>query len=412
MPETDWPQVRRDRLTALVTAVLLCLALPCVVLLVYDVPGDPVTRREPLYWLVGSALVGAVMPLLFWAPYRVLGLVPLAATGWLAAAFYGVSSSPPGNWPGWAHGLAVGVIVGALARGRRGPEPVEENYYLIAAVLVGAAIAWGFVTAGRPFVWAGFFVLAVAAVVAVRSWFRFFRPLFEIACEPVVWVMYRIRGCGPGLANFPRTGPCIVIANHACWLDPLFLAKVLPRPVTPMMTARFYDLPVIRTLMVAFGVIRVPEKAIKKDTPEIQEAITALDRGECVVIFPEGYLRRSEDRPLRRFGQGIWQILQARPHTPVYACWIEGAWGSYTSYFNGRPTKNKRPDFRRLIQIGVSATASVPPEVMAEHLPTRIHLMNRVIAARELIGLPALPAFELHAKEDEVDEVGASESGT
>src|SRR5262249_363652 len=163
---------------------------------------------------------------------------------------------------------------------------------------------------------------------------RLFRPLFEMSCEPILWLMYRVEGRGPGLANFPRTGPCLVLANHACWLDPLFLAKVLPRPVTPMMTARFYDLPLIRRPLAAS---RGPGKAVRKDPRDVRGGSAAPDRGGCGVVFPEGSLRRSEDRILRRFGQGIWQTLQARPDTPVFACWIDGAWGSYTSYCNGRP---------------------------------------------------------------------------
>jgi 1-acyl-sn-glycerol-3-phosphate acyltransferase len=292
------------------------------------------------------------------------------------------------------------LLVGALTRARRGPELIEETYWLVAAVLVGSAVAWGVVVAERPFTAARYFVVAVALGLAIWVCVRLFRPVFEITLEPLLWLMYKVRGTGPALKEFPRTGPCIVIANHACWLDPLFLAKVLPRPVTPMMTSRFYDLPVIRRFMVAFGVIRVTEKAVKKETPEIQDAIAALDRGQCVVIFPEGYLRRIEERPLRRFGQGIWQILQARPNTPVFVCWVEGAWGSYTSYFNGPPTKNKKKDFRRPIAIAVSAVGTVPPDVLADHLRTRIYLMNLVAAARTHLGLPPLPPFELPAKEE------------
>ena len=216
--------------------------------------------------------------------------------------------------------------------------------------------------------------------------------------------LYRIRGAGPGLTDFPKTGPCLVIANHACWLDPIFLAAVLPRPITPMMTAKFYDLPILRRLMVKFGVIRVPEKALKKDAPEIQEAVAALDRGECVVIFPEGYLRRTEDRPLRRFGQGVWQILKARPNTPVFAAWIEGGWGSYTSYFNGRPTKNKKRDFWRRIGVAMSAAVTIPTAELAEHLRTRIHLMNLVAEARKHLGLDPLPRFEIPTKADDAED--------
>jgi 1-acyl-sn-glycerol-3-phosphate acyltransferase len=231
-------------------------------------------------------------------------------------------------------------------------------------------------------------------------WLRLFRPTFELTLEPIVWLHYRIYGRGQGLIRFPDSGACIIIANHACWFDPLFLAKVIPRAVTPMMTSRFYNLPVLRRLMVSFGVIPVSEKALKKDTPEIRAAIAALDRGECLVIFPEGYLRRTEDQPLRRFGRGVWQILQARPNTPVFACWIEGGWGSYTSYWGGPPTKNKRFDFGRVVGVSVSPAVVIAPELLAEHLPTRFHLMNLVAAARAQLGLEPLPHYGLTSGDD------------
>jgi 1-acyl-sn-glycerol-3-phosphate acyltransferase len=401
MPESDSPQVRRDRITALVATALVCAVLPTVVLLVREMRGAGVSPRDATVWFGGSVAVGLLATLLYWGPYRALGFVPYAAHAWAAGSIYGVLAD---HWPGWLHGLALGVIVGAFVRARRGPQPGEENPALIAAVLAGAGVAWGFVVSEPPYDAAGYFVLAVALALVAWSWSRLFRPLFELSCEPLVWLLYAVRGRGPGLAKIPRTGPCLVIANHACWLDPLFLAKVVRRPITPMMTAKFFDLPVMRRLMVVLGVIRVPEKAIKKDTPEIQQAIAALDRGECVVIFPEGYLRRTEDRPLRRFGQGVWQILQARPDTPVFACWIEGGWGSYTSYANGPPTKNKKLDFRRPLTIAVSDAITVPAAVLADHMPTRLHLMNLVAAARAHIGLTPLPPFEMPTKGDDKSE--------
>jgi 1-acyl-sn-glycerol-3-phosphate acyltransferase len=407
MPNPEVPRLRRDRTSVIVAIGLVCLAAPTLALVVYDIPGDSAARRAPLIWLVATALFGAAVPFLYWAPYRALGIVPYAALAWLLACAHGVYWH---EWPGWAHGLLLGLVSGALARGWRGEARVEENYVLIAAVMLGAGIAWGFVVSERPFTPAGYFLLAIAIGLLGWTVTRLFRPLFELTMEPALWLGYSIRARGPGLTDFPRTGPCLVIANHACWLDPIFLAKVLPRPITPMMTARFYDQPVIHRFVVAFGVIRVPEKALKKDTPELAEAIAALDRGDCVVIFPEGYLRRTEDRLLRRFGQGIWQILQSRPDTPVYACWIEGGWGSYMSYFNGPPTKNKKKDLRRPIGVAVSAAANVPHEILIDHLPTRIHLMNLVLAARAELDLPSVPPFELPAKEDAEEDANHGEA--
>ena len=397
--DAESPQLVRDRRTALSVAAAVCLAAPAVTLLVLNVPEE--LRHVKAIWLGGSALVAALVPFVYYAPYRALGLVPLAAVAWLAAVGHGAYWH---EWPAWAHGAPLGLIIGALARGWRGTEPRAESAVPFGGAVLGVGLAYLLHGRGRPFDVAEWFVLVVSVVLVGWTWARLFRPLFEFSLEVPMWIMYRLRGAGPGLTDFPKTGPCLILANHACWLDPIFLAGVLPRPVTPMMTSRFYDLPVIRRLMVAFGVIRVPEKALKKDAPEVQEAIAALDRGECVVIFPEGYLRRTEDRPLRRFGQGVWQVLKARPNTPVFAAWIEGAWGSYTSYFNGRPTKNKKKDLRRPIGVGMSAAIAIPPEELDEHLRARIYLMNLVSEARKHLGLEPLPRFELPAKANEADE--------
>jgi len=403
MPESESPQIRWDRISTVVVAVLVCLALPSIVVLVFDVFADNDSdRRRTLAGLVIGAITGGLIPFLYWAPYRALGLANYAAAAWIGLTIYGVFT---GHWPGWAHGIALGIIISAITRARRGAEPPEEIYWLVAAGLVGAGVAWAFITSGRPFASMGYYVLVVAAILCVWVWLRLFRPAFEMTLEPIVWLLYKVYGRGPGLKGFPRTGACVVIANHACWLDPLFLAKVLPRPVTPMMTSRFYELPLLRLLMVSFGVIKVSEKAIKKDIPEIRDAIAALDRGECLVIFPEGYLRRTEEQPLRRFGQGIWQILQARPNTPVYACWIEGGWGSYTSYLHGLPTKNKKIDFRRPLGVAVSSATTIPQEFLIDHMQTRFHLMNLVGAARTHLDLSPLSTFELSVKDATPEEV-------
>jgi len=411
MPEIDSPQLRRERFAGVVAVALVCLALPSVVLLVCDVDTNA-EREVAASWFVGSFALGALIPLLFWAPYRAIGFATWGTLAWFVAVVASVFFVT-GNWPGFAHGLPLGAIIGGLVRGRRGPQPAEETTGLLGAVLLGIGFSWLFISRGQPFDMTGYFLLVISLALMGWNWTRLFRPCYELSLEPLVWIAFSIRGRGPGLEKFPRTGACLVIANHACWFDPLFIAKVLPRPITPMMTAKFYDLPILRWLMVSFGVIRVPEKAIKRDASELQDAIAALDRGECVIIFPEGYLRRNEEQPLRRFGQGIWQILKARPGTPVFACWIEGAWGSYTSYFNGKPTKNKRRDFRRAISVGVSTSVEIPPELLSDHMPTRLHLMNLTLQARTYLDLPPLPPFEMMAKIDEKpDETEAASSSS
>jgi 1-acyl-sn-glycerol-3-phosphate acyltransferase len=355
--------------------------------------GEPGSSRDGVAAV--AAIAGLVLGMMYWHRYRGLGF----ATFMIILAAACVPNPILGEWSDLKLAIACGSLSTAFACMMRSrPWRSKRSACLVNAFLAASFGCGMLVDEWR--LWGGlvYGILALFAVVA------FFRPAFEFACEPLLWLMYRVRAAGPGVSQVPRRGPCIVIANHACWFDPLFLVKVLPRPITAMMISRFYDLPVLRPLLRhIFHTIRVPDHHYRKEeTPEeIHEAIAALDRGECLVLFPEGFLRRTDDRLLRRFGRGIWQILAARPDTPVFCCWIEGAWGSYTSHFDGPPTKNKRRDFRRPITVAVSPPIRVDRAMLAHHLATRLFLMNRMLDARQSLGLPEAPPFEVPAVNDD-----------
>ena len=120
-----------------------------------------------------------------------------------------------------------------------------------------------------------------------------------------------------------------------------------------------------------------------------------------MVLFPEGSLRRDEARPLRQFGQGVWHILAQRPQTPVVVCWIEGGWGSFCSYFNGPPTKNKRLDWFRKVRVVVGEPQQVAPEILADQRATRTFLMQQCLQTRQHLGLAEVQAEKL---EEEVSD--------
>jgi len=286
------------------------------------------------------------------------------------------------------------------------PVPVRKRVWLAqSAVLFGtlfAAVAYTLADRAPTDGFAPFAALAAAVLFAIWSWTFLNRAAAELFFETPLTIMYAVRCGGPGLNTVPVLGPVLVIGNHACWFDPTFVSKGLPRPATPMMTARFYKIWFLRpVLKYVFRVIVVLETPIRREAPELRLAIAALDRGDCVMLFPEGYLRRKEEVPLRRFGQGVWQILKERPETPVVACWVEGGWGAWCSFYNGPPTKNKRIDFRRPMRVGMSVAEAVPAELLDDHLRTRIYLMNRVRAVRATLGLPELANVELPSRQDE-----------
>jgi 1-acyl-sn-glycerol-3-phosphate acyltransferase len=400
--------------------VALTLGLGAVVLHARAFGPDGADRElAPTVGVAVGLLIGLLAERWFGGRLRVVGLIPHLAMVATAAA---VVSAAAGGCP-VSTGVIVAVALGTalvLVQALVAHDPFVLNApakpRLLLVVLapwlgsfaVGAAVVLVALTTHLPL--AGWRVaLAVAALGwAALSWRWYFRPGWEVIAESLIWPSYRVRAVGPGLADFPMRGPALVIANHAAWFDPIWLAKTLPRPVTPLMTSGFYDLPVLRWIMSRSGVIRVPDAPLRREAPELGLAAEALRRGECVMIFPEGYLRRRETHVLRRFGRGVWLVLKDCPETPVYPCWVEGGWGSFTSHWKGPPAKNKRPDWRRRIDVGVAGPITVPPAVLADAMATRRYLMDACLRARGLLGLPPLEDKSAPAAGEKDDEGGGS----
>jgi 1-acyl-sn-glycerol-3-phosphate acyltransferase len=363
-------------------------------------PGRFGPIQEIIFWLGIGWLGGALLVAWQKHPRRVLAFVPAGAIGLVICL--GITA-----WKGEAcHTLLFGLgmflswVKSPLLANYQDAVPVEARGNAMAlgsflgqagALALGGAFYGlqqedGLGSSALLGILAG-----VAFLLAATSGWWFFREVLEQVTEILIAPIYRISGHGRGRGSFPRRGPVLVVANHTSWVDPLWVGKVVPRRIIPMMTSLFFDLPGMRWLMTHVAhAIRVEASTFRREVPELQEAIAALDRGETVVVFPEGALRKREDQPLKQFGQGVWHILQERPATPVVVCWIEGGWGSFCSYAKGPPTKNKRMDFWRPIRVGISPPQVLAKEVLADHRTTRNFLMQECLQARQYLGLEPL----------------------
>jgi 1-acyl-sn-glycerol-3-phosphate acyltransferase len=348
-------------------------------------------------WAGGGFMLGWLIGLLNSHPVRSLGLVPPGLTALVPVLIWNALGGAPSAI---LLGFLWGVVCASAARGAwaalSGRVP---DWFMGLLGLTALGLFFGALRLAIEADWLAvpeglFAVLAVvAAVAAVVGWWTLLTPTLELLVEWMIAPFYRVRTAGPGAKQLPRRGPLLIVANHAAWGDPIWLAKVVPRLVRPLMTSRFYDLPVLRWLMVhVVRAIRVPHAAFRREAPELKEAAEALARGECVAIFPEGGMRRQEETLLRPFGQGVWRILCTQPLTPVVVCWIEGGWGSFSSYYRGPPTKNKRMDWRRPITLAFAEPEVLPAELLADKQQTRHHLWRRCLECRRYLGLPVPPA--------------------
>jgi 1-acyl-sn-glycerol-3-phosphate acyltransferase len=289
------------------------------------------------------------------------------------------------NAPHWLLGAwSGGGLIALGAAGAAGHRPVDRLLLSGVVVLICLSVWSCFATVVAVSSSTVHGILAAICVVQflIAGWL-YRRPIGETLGEWPLRVMYRMRVVGPGVANLPRSGPVLVIANHTAFLDPCWVMIPLPRDLTPIMYGEyfkkfglhFYMKHCINGIPSGVGMVR-------REAPELDEAVRRLDRGEGILIFPEGWVRRKEDEPIRRFAQGAWRILRDRPNTPVVACWIEGGWGSWSSFCQGPPFHDKRIDFRRPINVGVSAPVVLDAETVADQHRTRELLKEMVLGAR------------------------------
>lgn len=124
--------------------------------------------------------------------------------------------------------------------------------------------------------------------------------------------MYNVRV--EGLDNVPVTGNGIVAANHISFLDSLFIPLVIPRRVTYLAKAEYWESWKTRWFFDLVG--QIPVK--RQDSVKAQEALDAglrvLGRGGLLGIYPEG--TRSPDGCLYRGKTGVARMA-AHASSPV-----------------------------------------------------------------------------------------------
>jgi 1-acyl-sn-glycerol-3-phosphate acyltransferase len=124
-----------------------------------------------------------------------------------------------------------------------------------------------------------------------------------------------------GLEHLPRTGPAILVPNHVSWLDPIVLPLVLPRKPAFLAMEELWRMPVVGTVMRAYGPLAIPLKRGTVDTSALKRALALLQQGALLIIFPEGGI--SPDGSLRRFHPGA-ALLAARSDAPLIPVAVSG----------------------------------------------------------------------------------------
>lgn len=164
---------------------------------------------------------------------------------------------------------------------------------------------------------------------------------FLNACLPLARFLYQTywRVDVQGIANLPVEGPALLVSNHSGVLpfDGAMISTAVLANTTPprlpraLMADWFLTVPFVSVLMQKTGQVQ--------GSP--LNALRLLQRGELVVVFPEGYKgvgKLYQDRyQLARFGRGGFIRVAVRTGVPIIPVAVVGAEEIYPMVGNVRP---------------------------------------------------------------------------
>ena len=131
-----------------------------------------------------------------------------------------------------------------------------------------------------------------------------------------------------GRQNLPVKGPAIIVANHNSHLDTMTIMTMFPMRMLPMLRPVAAMDYFMRTGLMAWfatniiGIIPIVRGGHAAGANPLAPCEEALDRGEILIIFPEG--SRGEPEKLQQFKKGVAHLAKARPGTPVHPLFMHG----------------------------------------------------------------------------------------
>lgn len=195
---------------------------------------------------------------------------------------------------------------------------------------------------------------------------------------------FRVRVLGE--QNLP-SGPCVVVANHASYIDGVALKAFLPARFSFVIKKEVTKVPLAGLLLRRIGSEFVDRFNRHAGGMDARRLIKAADSGQALAFFPEGTF---VERPgLGKFHTGAFAIA-ARAGLPIVPVAIRG-------------TRAVLPSGRLLPRHGRIEIEILPAIAASAHDPTALHAVRDQARARILsvLGEPDL------AEVDGVAAVGA-----
>ncbi|MEM7610382.1 MAG: lysophospholipid acyltransferase family protein [Pseudomonadota bacterium] len=139
------------------------------------------------------------------------------------------------------------------------------------------------------------------------------------AVNALTRVVFWLAGMGPrcdGIRNLP-TGPCVMVANHASYLDGIVMTAVLPPRFSFVIKAEMNRIPLVGFVLRRIDSFFVDRSHAARSASSARQIIRAARAGRALGFFPEGTF--TDEPGLRAFRKGAFAAAKAgkMPIVPV-----------------------------------------------------------------------------------------------
>jgi 1-acyl-sn-glycerol-3-phosphate acyltransferase len=189
----------------------------------------------------------------------------------------------------------------------------------------------------------------------------------RITIVPPAQLLYGLRRSGQH--HFPRTGPVLLVSNHVSNADPPLLGvAALPRILYFMAKRELFDSRPLSLLIRTLGAFPIDRGGADRTAMRVSRAI--LERGDCLLMFPEG--TRAPDGRLGRPhpGAGTLALVPGVQVVPV------AIWGSQKMFGRTRVRFGPPIDMSDLTEGSRGARSRAAVERMMEHIARLLPLVG------------------------------------
>lgn len=137
-----------------------------------------------------------------------------------------------------------------------------------------------------------------------------------------------ITGCrGRWLSPPPLDGAAIFYGNHTSHLDALAIWSALPgvirRRCRPVAARDYWERTALRRWVARRGLraLLIERQQVDRQHNPLPQMVEVLDRGETLILFPEG--GRRDEPETGEFRSGLYHLARKRPETPLYPVLLE-----------------------------------------------------------------------------------------